>query len=93
MVLCEYPDTEKRVTLSLMAFLGDTQLECRRFLSVLPQLFVGNVCLESQNLPPTIKGRGTNIKYLFSTSYGVATLVRIFPFVSWAGGNDILKGV
>lgn len=40
-----------------VAFHRDSQLECWCFLSVLPGLFVVNVCLDSQNLPPTIKGR------------------------------------
>lgn len=70
LLLWEYFDTEKTVTLPLMAFHRDSQLECQCFLSVLPWLFVVNVCLDSQKLATYHKGKREqtlNICFLFHT--------------------------
>lgn len=88
MLLRVHFDTGRTTTLPLMAFHRDSQLECQCFLSVLPQLFVVNVCLDSPKLATYHKGkREQTFNICFPFSYGVATLGRIFSFVSWAGGG------
>lgn len=86
MLLREHFNTGRTATLPLMAFHRDSQLECQCFLSVLPRLFVVNVCLDSPKLATYHKGkREQTFNICFPFSYGVATSGRIFSFVSWAG--------
>ena len=77
-LLREHFDTGRTATLPLMAFHRDSQLECQCFLSVLPRLFVVNVCLDSPKLATYHKGkREQTFNICFPFSYGVATSGRV----------------